>query len=147
MKKLFCIIAVLALGLFAMAGCTDKTKKEIWQDFFSYESERVEESHFDDPNEELDAILDGTFVYAHRDFIVTNNSDLAFKNVYFTFLVVSLEADDFTFEVFIGDFAPHQTRIESLLDTRVELEMTERNIPTDQWWTIAISDIRYTKVE
>lgn len=147
-KKVKIAFSILVLMvLFSFTACTDKEAKDKWQDNFSYTVERIEQSQFDDADAELEALLNGTFVFAHRDFVVTNKTDKAFKNVYLEFLVVVLNDENFYFKAPIGNISPHQVYTESVLDTRVEIEMRERNIDPNQWWSIAISNITYEEIK
>lgn len=120
MKKLIAILLSIVC-VFIFAGCgEDKEEVRDWRQDFEVKCTHIEESKFDDPTEKLDALLNGTFVFEHDEYSITNKTNYVADSVYLVFHVDITGMDAFDFKKYVGAIKQGTTVTESITESYVE---------------------------
>lgn len=127
MKKV-CLISMCLIFLLLLSSCFPKqenTSQNMWMDDFSVQCKHIEESAFDDPLEELDAVLGGYYVYEQDEYTITNKTNyvLRFVKLYFSADIPGYEP--FEFCEYVGIMKQGETETISITKTLVKIEMEE----------------------
>lgn len=127
MKKSYWISMCLIFLLF-LSSCSSKqenTPQNTWRDDFSVQCKHIEESVFDDPWDELDAVLGGYYVYEQDEYAITNKTNyvLRFVKLYFSADIPGYEP--FEFYKYVGIMKQGETETISITKTLVKIEMEE----------------------
>lgn len=126
MKK---IALLLILVLCCFTGCTDTPPERTWRDDFTVKCKHIEKSQFDDPMDAIEALNNGTFIFEHDEYTITNNTNYVFRNVKAVFYVDLIGLEPFEFTEWIGIIKQGESKIVSVsIDEtliRVETDYTE----------------------
>lgn len=141
-RKLFTAVLIV-LSFFTLAGCTDKTEELTWKDLFQVTYTRIEESKFDNVYDELDALLNGTYVFPAHEYKITNTTNDVLKNCRAIFQVSLPYGDSFEYDSWIGTLQQGETKVRTESDTGVELEIEAAGYEVTDDWELELLRIEY----
>lgn len=112
---------------------TAATDERDWRDDFTVQYRHIEESKFDDPLDEINALFNGTFVFEQDEYAITNKTNHIMESVELIFRVDMAGYEPFEFDQYVGTMKQGETKVETLLVERIRYEMEEKgyNDPSD----------------
>lgn len=147
MKRSKILLIILAtLCIFVLSACTVDKETVKWEDYFEVTYKRIAESQFDDPAEKLNALLNGTYVFAHDEYTIKNKTNNVLNSVYVVFKVKPAIDEVFEFRKIIGNtgkLRQGESDIVELSDEYIQIELKEKNYSTDQSFEVELVRIEF----
>lgn len=123
MRKIISLLLCIFFTLF-LVSCSSEPKSA-WIDDFSVQCKHIEKSNYNNPMEELDAILAGSNVQEHDEYTITNKSNCAMQSVELLFRVDIPGYEPFEFYKWVGTMKQGASETVSITETLVEIEMDD----------------------
>lgn len=142
-RKLFAVVLIV-LSFFTLAGCTDETEELSWKDLFQVTYTRIEESEFDNVYDELDALLNGTYVFPAHEYEIKNITNDVLRNCRAVFQVTFRYSDDsFEYDWSVGTLQQGETKVLNQTDGLIELKIEEAGYDKTKTWEHELIKIEY----
>lgn len=148
MKKIISAFLVFLLTL-SLASCSHEPEIT-WRDDFSVQCKHIDESVFDDPWDELDAVLGGYYVYEQDEYTITNKTTYVLHSVKLYFSVDMPGYEPFEFYKWVGTMKQGASETISITETWVEIEMEElglKSITDDLPYPFDFDDLQLVRIE
>lgn len=124
MKKIIAFLFSI-LCLFSFVGCkNDTAEQRDWRKDFQVSCTHIDESKFDNPADKACALIDGTFVFEHDEYEITNKTNYVAEQVYLVFYVDSVGVEPFNFKQYVGTIKQGETKTEEITEAIVEMNQT-----------------------